>query len=167
VSGDWLNFSTCLLARTGDVELVFIWNTATTVAKVIIVILLFFSIFAWSVMASKAVQMRRAKKLNLLFEAEFRGQNHVLAIFDRRVQVEGCPLFTVYQEGCVELDNRLRAKGRRSRQTTASLKVMEHVKRSLERAVAQESLKLESGSSCSRSLSAGPRSSASSARSGA
>lgn len=134
-----------VLARTGDVELVFIWNTATTVAKVIIVILLFFSIFAWSVMASKAVQMRRAKKLNHLFEVEFRGQNHVLAIFDRRVQVEGCPLFTVYQEGCVDLDNRLRATGGRNRRATASLKVMEHVKRTLERAVAQESLKLESG----------------------
>jgi biopolymer transport protein TolQ len=135
----------CVLARTGDVELVFIWNTATTVAKVIIVILLFFSIFAWSVMASKTVQMRRAKKLNSLFNTEFRGQNHVMAIYDRRVQVEGCPLFTVYQEGCVELDKRLRAKGSRNRRTIASLKDVEHVKRSLERAVAQESLKLESG----------------------
>jgi biopolymer transport protein TolQ len=145
VSGDWPNLATCLLARTGDVELVFIWNTATTVAKVIIVILLFFSIFAWSVMASKAVQMRRAKRLNLLFETEFRNQSHVLAVFDRRVQVEGCPLFTVYQEGCVELDKRLRARGSRDRRAKASLKVMEHVKRCLERAVAQESLRLESG----------------------
>jgi biopolymer transport protein TolQ len=135
----------CVLARTGDVELVFIWNTATTVAKVIIVILLFFSIFAWSVMASKTVQMRRAKKLNSLFNAEFRGQHHVLAIHDRRVQVEGCPLFTVYQEGCVELDKRLRVKANRGRRSMASLKDMEHVKRSLERSVAQESLKLESG----------------------
>jgi biopolymer transport protein ExbB/TolQ len=85
VSGFCLNASVCLLARTGDVELVFIWNTATLVAKVIIVILLFFSIFAWSVMASKAFQMRRARKLNALFETEFRAQDHVLAIFDRRV----------------------------------------------------------------------------------
>jgi biopolymer transport protein TolQ len=145
VSGFCLNASVCLLARTGDVELVFIWNTATLVAKVIIVILLFFSIFAWSVMASKAFQMRRARKLNALFETEFRAQDHVLAIFDRRVQVEGCPLFTVYQDGCVELDNRLRPKGSRIRRPEASLKGMEHVKRCLERAVAQESLKLESG----------------------
>jgi biopolymer transport protein TolQ len=145
VSGVWFNLSAGLLARTGDVELVFIWNTATFVAKVIIVILLFFSIFAWSVMASKTVQMRRAKRLNQLFQTEFRGQSHVLALFDRRVQVEGCPLFTVYQEGCVELHNRLRASTGRGRRVTASLKVMEHVKRALERAVAQESLKLESG----------------------
>jgi biopolymer transport protein TolQ len=135
----------CLLARTGDVELVFIWNEATPEAKVIIVVLLFFSIFAWSVMASKAVQMRRARKLNHLFEAEFRGQDSVLAIYDRRVQVEGCPLFTVYQEGCLELDARLRSKEGRGRRDNLSLKSIEHVKRSLERAVAQESLKLESG----------------------
>jgi biopolymer transport protein ExbB/TolQ len=61
------------------------------------------------------------------------------------VQVEGCPLFTVYQEGCIELDTRLRRAGGDGRRSWISLKAMEHVKRTLERAVAQESLKLESG----------------------
>jgi biopolymer transport protein ExbB/TolQ len=134
-----------LLAKTAEPELIFVWNKATPEAKAIIVVLVFFSIFAWSVMASKAVQMRRARRLNQLFDGEFRSQPQVLAIFDRRVQVEGCPLFTVYHEGCLELDARLRATGGRERRPSVSLKAMEHVKRTLERAVAQESLKLESG----------------------
>jgi len=132
-------------ARTPEPELMYVWRQATPEAKVIIVILVLFSIFAWSVMASKAVQMRRAKKLNRLFDAEFRAQSQVLAVYDRRVQAEGCPLFAVYQAGCIELDTRLKTAGGTGRRQYLSLKAMEHVKRSLERAVAQESLKLESG----------------------
>jgi biopolymer transport protein ExbB/TolQ len=102
-----------------------------------------FSIFAWTVMASKSIQMQRAKKYNRLFDTEFRAQPNVMGIFDRRVQVDGCPLFSVYQEGCVELDTRLKTpEGRRQ---SISLKSMEHIKRTLEGAVARESLKLESG----------------------
>jgi biopolymer transport protein ExbB/TolQ len=134
-----------LLAQANQVELVFIWNQATPEGKAILIVLVFFSIFAWSVMASKVVQMRRAKRLNQLFDAEFRSQPKVLAIFDRRVQVEGCPLFAVYQEGCMELDSRLRLGAGRDRRDLISLKAMEHVKRALEGAVAREALKLESG----------------------
>ena len=128
-----------------QMELLYVWQQATPEAKAIIVVLIFFSIFAWSVMASKAMQMRRAKKMNHYFNTEFRAQKNVLAIFDRRIQVDGCPLFTVYQEGCIELDTRLKVASGEGRKRHVSLKAMEHVKRTLERAVAQESLKLESG----------------------
>jgi len=118
---------------------------ATPEGKAIIAILIVFSIFAWSVMGAKAVQMRRAKKLNQFFEAEFRAQKRVLDTYDRRLQVPDCPLFMVYQEGCRELDARLRAAGSTTRKRFVSLKGMEHVKRTLERNVAQQSLRLESG----------------------
>ena len=118
---------------------------ATPEGKAIIAILIVFSIFAWSVMGAKAVQMRRAKRLNLFFEAEFRTQKRVLDTYDRRLQVPDCPLFMVYQEGCRELDARLRTAGSTTRKRFVSLKGMEHVKRTLENSVAQESLKLESG----------------------
>ena len=123
----------------------YVWEQATLEAKAIIVCLLIFSIVVWSVMVSKAIQMRRARKLNRYFNEEFRAQAKVLDIFDRELHVEGCPLYAVYQVGCVQLDARLRGPdGERARQNV-SLKNMEHVKRSLENTVAQESLKLESG----------------------
>lgn len=131
-------------AFTGRGKLLFIWERATPEAKGIIVILAVFSIFAWSIMASKAMQMRRAKRLNRLFEAEFRVQKSVLDVFDRRVQVEDCPLFMVYQEGCREMDIRLRTP-EGGRKQFISLKSMEHIKRTLEGTVASQSLKLESG----------------------
>ena len=132
----------CLLAES---DLIYVWGKATPEGKAIIVVLGIFSIFAWSVMAAKALQMRRAKKLNHYFEAEFRTQKHVLDVYDRRLQVTDCPLFAVYQEGCQELDTRLRTVGGNARRPHASIKAIEHVKRTLERTVAQQSLKLESG----------------------
>jgi biopolymer transport protein TolQ len=136
-----------LLAAGGSAkqyELLYVWDQATPEAKVIIFCLAIFSVMAWSVMVAKTLQMRRARKLNHFFNAEYRSQKHVLEVFDRRVQAPGCPLFMVYQAGSVELDARLKTpEGGRKKQV--SLKGIEHVKRSLENTVARESLKLESG----------------------
>ncbi len=129
----------------GAGELSFLWAKATPEAKGIIIVLAIFSIFAWSVMASKALQMRRAKKLNEYFDAEFRSQTSVMGIFDRRIQVDGCPLFAVYHSGCLELEVRLKTGDGSARRKHISLKSMEYVKRALESTVARESLKLESG----------------------
>ncbi|MBM3838554.1 MAG: MotA/TolQ/ExbB proton channel family protein [Verrucomicrobia bacterium] len=139
-----MNIPVYFLAKT-ELELIYVWNKATPEGKAIIIILITFSIVAWSIMASKAVQMRRARRLNQYFDAEFRVQPTVLAIFDRRIQVDGCPLFAVYQEGCMELDSRLKAGDVARKVKQVSLKSMEHVKRTLERAVSQEALRLESG----------------------
>jgi biopolymer transport protein TolQ len=131
-------------ANANKAELLYVWEQATPEAKAIIVCLMVFSIIAWSVMIAKAIQMRRAKRLNQFFTAEYRNQKQVLDVFDRRVQADGCPMFTVYNSGSIELDARLKSPdGGRKRHV--SLKGMEHVKRTLENSVAQESLKLESG----------------------
>lgn len=139
-----MNFQPYLLAQN-QMELIYVWEKATPEAKIIIVVLIIFSIFAWSVMAAKALQMRRAKKMNFFFDNEYRQQKSLFSIFDRKLQVEGCPNYTVYQAGCSELDGLLRASGKDPRKGKISLKTMEHVKRALERAVASEALKLESG----------------------
>ena len=126
-------------------ELMYVWGQATLEAKAIIGCLAIFSIIAWSVMIDKALQMRRAKRLNQLFSGEFRAQKAVLEIYDRRVRAEGCPMFGVYQAGSIELDARLKSQDGAGRKRVISLKSMEHVKRALENCVAQESLRLESG----------------------
>lgn len=132
-------------AASNQAELLYVWDRATIEAKAIIILLIVFSIVVWSVMGYKAVQMRRARRLNYYFNEEFRAQPKVLDVFDRKLHVEGCPLYEVYQTGCVQLDARLRGPGGERRKQTVTLKNMEHVKRALENTVAQESLKLESG----------------------
>lgn len=126
-------------------ELLYVLEQATPEAKTIIVFLVVFSIIAWTVMIGKAVQMRRARRLNRFFNTEYRTQKSVLDVFDRRVQADGCPLFVVYRAGSLELDTRLKNDEGGARRKFVSLKAMEHVKRTLENTVAQESLKLESG----------------------
>ncbi len=126
-------------------QLHYVWSRAPIEGKTILLLLMVFSIFAWWVMAFKALQMRRAKKLNQFFDAEFRAQKNVLGIFDRRIMVEGCPMFTVYNQGSIELDARLKDAETEGRKKYVSLKSMEHLKRTLENAVARESIKLEAG----------------------
>jgi biopolymer transport protein TolQ len=138
-----MNVPILFAAGKSQFELVYIWDQATPEAKVIIFFLIIFSVMAWFVMISKAIQMRQAKKLNGFFTAEFRSQKAVLDVFDRKVQAEACPLFMVYKAGSEELDARLKSPEGRKKQM--SLKGIEHVKRTMENAVAQESLKLESG----------------------
>jgi biopolymer transport protein TolQ len=132
-------------AVSGQSDLPYVWKQATPEAKAIIVFLIFFSIIAWSVIGYKVVQMRRARRLNFYFNEEFRAQKAVMDIFDRKLQVEGCPLYAVYETGCTQLDARLKGPGGERRKQSVSLKNMEHIKRALENVVAQESLKLESG----------------------
>ena len=138
-------FFAAAVGRANQAELLYVWEQATPEAKVIIACLVVFSIIAWSVMIGKALQMRRAKRLNLFFNTEYRTQKSVLDVYDRKVQAEGCPMFMVYQAGSTELDTRLKVPDGTGRKRYVSLKGMEHVKRSMENTVAQESLKLESG----------------------
>jgi biopolymer transport protein ExbB/TolQ len=130
---------------SGQSDLPYVWKQATPEAKAIIVFLIFFSIIAWSVIGYKVLQMRRAKRLNYYFNEEFRAQKAVMDIFDRKLQVEGCPLYAVYETGGSQLDARLKGPGGERRKQHVSIKNMEHIKRALENVVAQESLKLESG----------------------
>src|SRR5258706_6347760 len=76
-----------ILAKSGvpyKSDLPYLWDQATPEGKAIIVALVIFSIFAWTVMASKAMQMRRGKKVNGLFEAEVCTQKKMMGAFDRR-----------------------------------------------------------------------------------
>jgi biopolymer transport protein ExbB/TolQ len=138
-------FGILAAATSTEPELFYVWRQATLEGKAVILCLVIFSIIAWTVMIGKALQMRRAKRLNKYFDNEFRTQKNVLDVFDRRIQADGCPLFVVYKAGSLELDQRLKNSSGNGRKEFVSLKGMEHVKRSLENTVAQESLKLESG----------------------
>jgi biopolymer transport protein ExbB/TolQ len=120
-----MNVPVFLAAAAGNAnkaELLYVWEQATPEAKVIIVCLAIFSIIAWSVMIAKALQMRRATRLNQLFNAEYRTQKNVLDVYDRRVQADGCPMFMVYQAGSVELDTRLKNPDGNGRKRFVSLK---------------------------------------------
>ncbi len=110
----------------------------------IIVLLVLLSMCAWAVMASKALQMSRARRYNEYFENEFRVHPGVMAMFDRRIQAEGCPFFNVYSDGCHALEERLKGPDG-ERRKRVSLKSIEHIKGMIEASVAREAVALEGG----------------------
>jgi len=63
-----------IISAADRIEFLYVWSEARPEGKAIIIVLVVFSIFAWSVMAAKTMQIRRAKKLNRLFDVEFRQQ---------------------------------------------------------------------------------------------
>jgi biopolymer transport protein ExbB/TolQ len=142
-----MNVSVGFFAETSlpESNLHFVLTRATAEAQVILVVLALFSIFAWTIMFFKAIQMKRAIQLNQNFDSVFRTEKSVLGIYERHLEVSGCPYFAVYKEACQELDARLKAAGPGSDGKRLTLKAMEHIKRTLESAVARESIKLESG----------------------
>lgn len=126
-------------------EMPYVWVQMTPAGKAIIGILAVASVFVWSVLGAKAMQMRKAARLNDIFEDQFRKQRSVLEIYDRQPVVEGCPMFSVYSIGCLDLDGRLRKSLEEPRRQVLGIKSLEHVKNTIEREVAHESLNLESG----------------------
>lgn len=129
----------------GGMDIPYVWRQTTPEGKAIVIILLVFSIFAWAVMWNKAIEIRRAKRLNTAFLKEFRRTRRVFDMFEQKIEVEGCPLFSVYRDGCKELEQRLEQAVEIENSTTKTSKILEYVARVLERSVAEQALKLESG----------------------
>ena len=77
-----MNLAWVVFAKS-EVNLAYVWEKASIEARIIIIILLIFSIFAWSIMATKAVEMRRARRLNQYFDAEVQAQKQAV---DQQVQ---------------------------------------------------------------------------------
>ncbi len=96
------DFPVLAAATQVEPDLLYIWSQATNETKAILIFLGVMSIIAWSVMVYKVTQMYRARKLNRGFQEEFKRQSDVLDIFNRHIEVEGCPLFNIYRDACAE-----------------------------------------------------------------
>jgi len=68
--------------------------------KVIIVLLFVGSIFAWTVMLTKYVELRQAAEESRRFLKAFRSEAHPLGVFLRRRRFAASPLYRVYEAGC-------------------------------------------------------------------
>ncbi|MDK3162336.1 MotA/TolQ/ExbB proton channel family protein [Kamptonema cortianum] len=125
---------------------------ANPAGKVILVILLIASIFSWSIMLTKFVSLRTAKKQSKDFLSVFRTDRRPLRMFEARVNYKECPLFEVYQAACKELSFLLLGSEERDETFKARLadagKIrpieMESIRAAMDRAVGEEGLKLES-----------------------
>jgi biopolymer transport protein TolQ len=88
---------------TASNSLFFALGETTWEARVILVILFTGSIFSWSVMITKFLQVSEAKKTGRLFHKSYRESGGVLGLYELRKKFDGTPLFHIYQAGCREL----------------------------------------------------------------
>ncbi|MCD8535463.1 MAG: MotA/TolQ/ExbB proton channel family protein [Verrucomicrobia bacterium] len=141
----WLFVPNTALVGAQVNTLSYAWTESSPVGKIIIIILFFFSLVAWTIMAAKLLQIRKSSRLNRLFWDSFRKQSHILNVYDQDLDVDGCPNFSVYMTGSEEFCRLMD----RERGGVPQKKYHENVQRcfegALESAVAEEANRIESG----------------------
>jgi biopolymer transport protein TolQ len=121
--------------------------------KAIVLLLLAGSIYAWTVMLSKWVEVRRARMSTALFLSSYQKQPDPLDVFRRGRKFVESPLFRIYRKGCVALGAELESLGSSpedlftadfsARAGSLDRRQFEMWKNVMERHVADESLGME------------------------
>lgn len=138
-----MSFTTDNLLAVAD--MMFVWTNATLEGQLIIFALALLSIVAWSIMVAKAAQFRRARRLNEMFVESLDSQESLFAIYDQDPGVTGCTLFNVYEAACDDLVRQTQRDEHGVPGKQITKRGLDHVQRCLERTVADEALRLESG----------------------
>jgi len=122
--------------------------------KLIVFILVLFSIIAWSVMVTKYRELKTASRESTRFRDAFRHEQHPLALYAKGVEFPDSPLYQVYAAGCVSIGGELSGGGTNDRDLFAagarleghrlSQLQIEVVRQATERSVADQALELES-----------------------
>lgn len=79
--------------------------------KLIVVLLVGASIYAWSLMLTKRQELKRAQEESKRFIDAFRRENHPITIFLRRQAVPHSPVQKIYESACLAVGVELDARG--------------------------------------------------------
>jgi biopolymer transport protein TolQ len=142
-------FSIPTLAAGG---LVYAFQESTMPGRIILILLFTGSIFSWTVMVTKFRVIRFAQRRRSQFLELFRADRQPLRIYTDRIRFEGAPVFAIYKAGCQELTFQLLGssevdetfRGRLEAAPKISPTQMRVVTSSMERAVGETALRLES-----------------------
>lgn len=125
---------------------------STPEGKAVLLVLFVGSIFSWSVMITKIRVLQFAKRQNDRFMTLFYRDREPLKIFETGLEFEGSPLYEIYRHGCEELCFQVLGSAEVDETFQSRLKYadritpaqMRSVQASMERAVGESSLRLES-----------------------
>jgi len=102
---------------------------------VVLVILIVFSIFSWTVIFSKLSALGGARKTNWRFLRAFRKAAALEAVMVASEQYRPCPLVSVFDFGYEEVERQVKSRGRLNNRTA--------LERALQLGVSEEAAKLE------------------------
>ncbi|MEO8207255.1 MAG: MotA/TolQ/ExbB proton channel family protein [Chthoniobacterales bacterium] len=132
--------------------LVYVFTHAPPEGKIIILTLFIASVFSWSVMVTKMRVLAFAKKQSERFLTLFHRDRQPLTLYEEGRELDGSPLYDIYEAGCSELLFQLMGspevdetfKARLDSAGKISPAQMRAVSAAMERAVGESALKLES-----------------------
>ena len=136
-----------LFAAAGESSAIaFALKNATTEGMVTMGMLVVVSLFSWSVIINKAIQLRRARKMGDKFYAAWKKSKDPMEIAKSGTEFLGSPGFEIYRAAAEEIDlqlstNSILVKGEKR----LSLGSFELVRAALERTAAAQALVLEKG----------------------
>lgn len=100
---DALNLGHGLLSSLPVGDIFFAFRESNAAGKIIVIILFIGSIFAWSIMVNKYVDLRRAQFASDRFVAAFRRAKHPTTLFLQKQRFPDTPLYKVYEYGCMAI----------------------------------------------------------------
>ncbi len=83
--------------------ILFAFHESTPAGKAVIAFLLFGSLLSWSVIVTKLLELRVARRQTRRFLFKFRSSRKPLQVFLSRESFAGSPAYAVYVAGCREL----------------------------------------------------------------
>lgn len=146
-----INLQTVFMLPVADIFYSF--TQSNFPGKVIVLLLFAGSMYAWTIMVTKWVELRRARFNSQRFINAFRKEVNPVAVFLRRQKFPDSPLYTIYEKGCVVLGTELETLGRNADDLfvadferdskTLSAHQFEGIRNVTERNVADQSLIME------------------------
>ena len=127
---------------------------STLPGQIIVMVLFLGSAWAWTIMVTKRMELKRATRMTKKFLAAFREERNPTALFTKREVYPGSPLNIIYTEGCKALGGELQAHGidpddllmgdlTSESHRRLSLNQLETLRAVVDRNVADEALNLE------------------------
>jgi biopolymer transport protein TolQ len=134
-----------LLAQGAEHDLLNLVFTASPLAKAVLIVLLFFSLFSWAIIFKKYSTLRKVRKDSQTFIRMFRKSKRFSEISTACESLRNTPLVEVFQAGYEELETQLIADPKSSNPGThtTTLKTINVIQRALSRASSVELTKLE------------------------
>lgn len=124
----------------------FAFERATAEGKATVGILLFVSLFSWSVIISKSLQLGRASRLGRRFLKAYHQSTHPCGLHSRGDRFDGAPAFELYRAGMKELELQLaKSEPGSGMQRKITAPRFEAIRVAIEEAAIVEALMLEKG----------------------
>jgi len=135
------------LGEAGHFSLLSFFGQLGTMGKIVLTILVLFSIGSWAIMLNKALQLRKAEAQSRAFLKIFHRSNRFSEVNAATDRLKASPLVGIFQAGYAEIDTQIKAAGAAPPGDTKAYRIQSVVglERSLQRAVNVELASLSRG----------------------